>query len=642
MGGGDRDKRRSRRHGRSSKRSRDASPSSAYSDSDSSPSPSSSPSPGTSPEPRSRSRSKHRKDSSSSRRHRRSHKSSGRSRNSRDEDRRRRLRRRRDEESSSGSGSEESDRAEEARGIVRDILREFPAVAGELHQLLQMIDSGEGIDISGISDKPLVKRLKKLFRTLRLKESANGAYLLPPKNVPTLDVVGPLLLVNPKLKENKNKNSMSPHREELQSSNFDVPRKDDITTEGPKIAEMEEEPPKKRIIGPAMPSRELLDAAAEMTEALRRRDAEMEADDDLLIGPPPPAVVAEAASANEAERFEEGGQYSDPVVVLISRQAVLCVIYLSVVTRILGADANMPYDVLGVNWKMSSDNMKKRYWKLSLLVHPDKCPHPSAQEAFVKLNNAFKDLQDPDKRGAIDEKIKKKEEMEQFEIELKAMREAAEWRRLQGVSLEGDEELLAVPKQAPKRDEWMTTLPPERKAGGVPMRSTTSFSMSGKEGRGDTSVWTDSPLDRAQKAQQSCEYEDMNTENAVCIDDVSGAIGCHEPNTGTHYLEAYNKTKAIAEGDVVNSKNPDASIVDKYNTSKRSVSLVQKHRESKKEKKKQKVNEKEEWEGNHPWKPWDREKDLSAGRQKVSLDPENMSQGLSSRFASGAVQRNFL
>ncbi|GJM94230.1 hypothetical protein PR202_ga10860 [Eleusine coracana subsp. coracana] len=258
----------------------------------------------------------------------------------------------------------------------------------------------------------------------------------------------------------------------------------------------------------------------------------------------------------------------------------------------------------------TTPNLALLYWKLSLLVHPDKCPHPSAQEAFVKLNNAFKDLQDPDKRGAIDEKIKKKEEMEQFEIELKAMREAAEWRRLQGISLEGDEELLAGPKQAPKRDEWMTTLPPERKAG-VPMHSTKSFSMHGKEGRVDTSAWTDSPLDRAQKAQQS-------------------------------YLEAYNKTKAIAEGEDSKSKNPDASIVDKYNSSKRSASLVQKHRESKKEKKKQKQDEKEEWEGNHPWKPWDREKDLSAGRQKVSLDPENMSQGLSSRFASGAVQRNFL
>ncbi|RLM92185.1 heat shock protein binding protein [Panicum miliaceum] len=261
------------------------------------------------------------------------------------------------------------------------------------------------------------------------------------------------------------------------------------------------------------------------------------------------------------------------------------------VTRILAADTNSPYDVLGVNWKMSTDNMKKRYWKLSLLVHPDKCPHPSAQEAFVKLNNAFKDLQDPDKRGAIDEKIKKKDEMEQFEIELKAMREAAEWRRLQGISLAGDEELLAGPKeaQAPKRDEWMTTLPPERKAG-VPMHS--SFSMNGKEGRGDTSVWTDTPLDRAQKAQQS-------------------------------YLEAYNKTKAIAEGDDVKSKNLDASIVDKYNTSKRSVSLVQKHRDSKKEKKKQKQHEKEEWEGNHPWKPWDREKDLSAGRQKIIIGRAN-------------------
>ncbi|KAL0440501.1 UNVERIFIED_CONTAM: hypothetical protein Slati_2533100 [Sesamum latifolium] len=40
---------------------------------------------------------------------------------------------------------------------------------------------------------------------------------------------------------------------------------------------------------------------------------------------------------------------------------------------------------------------------------------------------------------------------------------------------------------------------------------------------------------------------------------------------------------------------------------------------------------KEEWEGNHPWKPWDREKDLTAGRQNVKLDANNMAQGLSSR-----------
>ncbi|XP_027072901.1 uncharacterized protein [Coffea arabica] len=72
-----------------------------------------------------------------------------------------------------------------------------------------------------------------------------------------------------------------------------------------------------------------------------------------------------------------------------------------------------------------------RYWKLSLMVHPDKCSHPQAHQAFVKLNKAFKDLQDPDKRKALDEKIKLKEEQEEFKAELKAMKEAAHRKRLQ-------------------------------------------------------------------------------------------------------------------------------------------------------------------------------------------------------------------
>lgn len=115
-------------------------------------------------------------------------------------------------------------------------------------QLLQMIDSGEGIDVSGISDKPLVKRLKKLFRALRLKESASGAYLLPPKNVPTLDIVGSLLLASSKLADNKMEESVSPNREELRQVNYDVQNKDkdDISSEGPKIVDVEEEPPKRR------------------------------------------------------------------------------------------------------------------------------------------------------------------------------------------------------------------------------------------------------------------------------------------------------------------------------------------------------------------------------------------------------------
>lgn len=345
-----------------------------------------------------------------------------------------------------------------------------------------------------------------------------------------------------------------------------------------------------------MPSAELLAAAAKLTEAeAELREAELEQDDELFIGPPPPAIVTEAASSNEAERFEE-------------------------VTRIMGIEGDNPYDVVGVNHKMPIENIKKRYWKLSLMVHPDKCPHPQAQQAFVKLNKAFKDLQDPDKRKTLDENIKKKEEEEEMKAELRSMREAALWRRSQGISMEGDDVLLAEleVKAPPKRDEWMTTLPPERKPGGMPMHST-FFSKTAKEGRGDTSVWTDTPSERSQKAK-------MN------------------------YLEAYNQATALASNEEnKKTSNTDAYLVDQYNKAKRSKSLAQKHKEEvektrSKKKAKQKVDqgEGEEWAGNHPWKPWDREKDLTAGRLNVKLDPENMAQGLTSRFSSGSFQRSFL
>lgn len=92
----------------------------------------------------------------------------------------------------------------------------------------------------------------------------------------------------------------------------------------------------------------------------------------------------------------------------------------------------------------------------------------------------------------------------------------------------------------------------------------------------------------------------------------------------------------------------DAELVDKYNKEKRSKSLVQKHQEEtssrtkKKTKQHQQKPEKPEWVGQHPWKPWDREKDLVAGRQNVKLDSEGMAEGLTSRFSSGNFQRNFL
>uniref|UniRef100_A0A1J3GGC9 DnaJ-like protein subfamily C member 14 n=1 Tax=Noccaea caerulescens TaxID=107243 RepID=A0A1J3GGC9_NOCCA len=501
-----------------------------------------------------------------------------------------------DTESNSGSDSM-SDQEDEPETVVKEMLMEFPNVGNDLKQLLKMIDDGQAVDIKGISENALKKRLKKLFQSLKLKERGDRVFLLPPGASPSLDVVGHLIkggeeeVEKHPLKNTDTTNENGNDEKEKSLADENILGADDVAG------------PKRRVIGPAMPSAELLAAAAKLTEAeAELREAELEEDSDYFIGPAPPAVVAEVASSNEAERFEE-------------------------VTRIMEADANSPYDVLGVNHNMAADNMKKRYWKLSLLVHPDKCSHPQAQQAFVLLNKAFKELQDPEKRKAMDDKIKLKEEQEAFKAELRSMQEAAQWRRSQGISMEGDEELLAATevKPVPTRDEWMTTLPPERKTGVPVQQSTTAFSRNAREGRGDTTVWTDTPMDKAERAK-------MN------------------------YLEAYNKANALASSEGDNMKRSlDADLVDKYNKQKRSKSLVEKHREesssstsSRSKKKKftssssKEKTEKDEWVGKHPWKPWDRENDLSAGRQKVKLDAEGMAEGLASKFSSGNFQRSFL
>ncbi|PNY07607.1 DnaJ heat shock n-terminal domain-containing protein [Trifolium pratense] len=484
--------------------------------------------------------------------------------------------------------SNSSDDEIQPQTALREMMTEFPNVGNDLMQLLQMIDNGQAVDIKDISERSLVKHLKKLFISLNLKENGDRVFLLPSKASPTLDVVGPLIQsymhpVNGRTEPLATLPETSAPAEQVV---------DDDSIEPPEDHSVG---PKKRVIGPAMPSAELLAAAAKLTEAQTEfREAELDDDTELFVGPPPPAMVTEAESANEAERFEE-------------------------VTRIMEAGIDSPYDVLGVNHNMSDVNIKKRYWKMSLLVHPDKCSHPQAHQAFIKLNKAFKELQDPEKRKAMDDKIKLKQEQEDFKAELKVMRENALWRRSQGISMEGDEELLAQTevKVEPTRDEWMTTLPPERKPGGVSMQST-QFSRGTKEGRGDTSIWTDTPNDRAQKAK-------MN------------------------YLEAYNQATALASNEEDKKRaSTDADLVDKYNKAKRSKTLVQKHQEEvvskSKKKSKQHTTDKDkgEWIGQHPWKPWDREKDLTAGRMKVKLDAEGMSEGLSSRFNSGNFQRNFL
>ena len=67
------------------------------------------------------------------------------------------------------------------------------------------------------------------------------------------------------------------------------------------------------------------------------------------------------------------------------------------VYRILGAFKLNPFEQLNLKFDASVDDVKKAYRKSSLLVHPDKCRHPKAQDAFEMLGQAQQALNNEDK-----------------------------------------------------------------------------------------------------------------------------------------------------------------------------------------------------------------------------------------------------
>ncbi|KAK9122933.1 hypothetical protein Sjap_012535 [Stephania japonica] len=71
------------------------------------------------------------------------------------------------------------------------------------------------------------------------------------------------------------------------------------------------------------------------------------------------------------------------------------------VSRILSCFKLNPFEFLNLGFGSSLDDVKRQYRKLSLLVHPDKCKHPQAKEAFGALAKAQKLLLDPQERDYL-------------------------------------------------------------------------------------------------------------------------------------------------------------------------------------------------------------------------------------------------
>ncbi len=71
------------------------------------------------------------------------------------------------------------------------------------------------------------------------------------------------------------------------------------------------------------------------------------------------------------------------------------------VVRILSAFRLNGFEQLGLRFDCTPEDVRTAYRKLSLLVHPDKCSHPQAKDAFEIVNAASKQLQDEDRRREL-------------------------------------------------------------------------------------------------------------------------------------------------------------------------------------------------------------------------------------------------
>ncbi|KAL6563700.1 hypothetical protein OROGR_002659 [Orobanche gracilis] len=76
------------------------------------------------------------------------------------------------------------------------------------------------------------------------------------------------------------------------------------------------------------------------------------------------------------------------------------------VNRILSCFKLNAFEYLNLPFDSHVDDVKKQYRKLSLLVHPDKCKHPQAKEAFGALAKAQQLLLNPQERDYILNQVK--------------------------------------------------------------------------------------------------------------------------------------------------------------------------------------------------------------------------------------------
>lgn len=71
------------------------------------------------------------------------------------------------------------------------------------------------------------------------------------------------------------------------------------------------------------------------------------------------------------------------------------------VGRVLSCFKLNPFEHLNLPFDSNIEDVKKQYRKISLMIHPDKCKHPQAKEAFAALAKAQQLAIDPEERAYV-------------------------------------------------------------------------------------------------------------------------------------------------------------------------------------------------------------------------------------------------
>lgn len=80
----------------------------------------------------------------------------------------------------------------------------------------------------------------------------------------------------------------------------------------------------------------------------------------------------------------------------------------------------------------SAAAIKKQFWRVSLLVHPDKCAHARAGDAFNAVKKAAQVLQDVQARSEIDASAAAAEDEALSRQVMEELEQERKWRVLQG------------------------------------------------------------------------------------------------------------------------------------------------------------------------------------------------------------------